>query len=327
MSTETILVVDDEVQNLALIRQIIGKDYTLKFAKNGEEAITAVKRFNPQLILLDIQLPDMDGYEICRQLNESNILENTSVIFVTSRSAISAQAEGFQVGAIDYMIKPIVPEILKYRVKTHLNLVRKKALETSYHDAIRMLSEAGHYNDTDTGNHIWRMARYAKTLGQHIGLDENTCALIEMAAPMHDTGKIGIPDSILKKPGKLDAQEWETMQKHCLIGYEILSKSQAPIFKLAAQIAYYHHEKWDGTGYPLGLKGNDIPLEVQVVAIADVFDALATKRPYKEAWSTEDAFPYMLSESGKHFNPDLIQAFCDIRPLIERIQQQFKDGD
>lgn len=327
MSKETILVVDDEVQNLALIRQIIGKDYSLKFAKNGAEAVAAVKRFHPQLILLDVQLPDIDGYEICRQLNEDGTLQQTSVIFVTSRSEVSAQAEGFNVGAIDYIIKPISPDILRYRVKTHLNLVRKNTLETSYHDAIRMLSEAGHYNDTDTGVHIWRMAKYAKSLGAFIGLDDDICTLIETAAPMHDTGKIGIPDSILKKPGPLDAQEWETMQKHSLIGYEILSKSQAPVFKLAAQIAYYHHEKWDGTGYPLGLKGDEIPIEVQVVTIADVYDALTCKRPYKEAWSSDAAFAHMRSESGKHFNPDLIQAFCEIRPLIEEIQQQFKDGD
>lgn len=327
MSKETILVVDDEVQNLALVRQIIGQDYDLKFAKNGEDAIAAVKRFNPKLILLDVQLPDIDGYEVCRRLNEDRILENTSVIFVTSRSEISAQTKGYHVGALDYMIKPIIPDILTYRVKTHLSLVRKKTLEASYHDAIRMLSEAGHYNDTDTGVHIWRMACYAKTLAQHVGLSDDLCTLIETAAPMHDTGKIGIPDSILKKPGKLDADEWATMQKHCLIGYEILSKSQAPVFKLAAQIAYYHHEKWDGTGYPLGLKGDEIPFEVQIVAIADVFDALTTKRPYKEAWSPDAAFTYMLSESAKHFNPDLIHAFSNIRPLIQQIQQQFRDGD
>jgi putative two-component system response regulator len=194
--------------------------------------------------------------------------------------------------------------------------VRASALEQSYHDALYMLSRAGHFNDNDTGVHIWRMATYARMLALAYGLPEDFSALIAQAAPMHDTGKIGVSHSILKKPGKLDAQEWTEMKMHPRIGHDILSTSKAPIFSLAAEIALNHHERWDGSGYPQGLAGALIPVSARVVAVADVFDALSMKRPYKEAWPTEQVLAELRRGSGTHFEPAMVKAFESILPEI-----------
>ena len=218
------------------------------------------------------------------------------------------------------IIKPLKPSIVRARVKTHLSLVRAIDLEQSYHDAIYMLGEAGHYNDNDTGVHIWRMAAYASALANACGWSTDACKLIELAAPMHDTGKIGIPDLILKKPGKLDAAEWVVMKTHSIIGHKILSKSKAPVFQLAAEIALGHHERWDGSGYPGGLACNLIPESARIVAIADVFDALTMKRPYKEAWPLTRVLETIQDSAGSHFDPLLVDLFMSILPQILEIQ-------
>jgi putative two-component system response regulator len=186
-----------------------------------------------------------------------------------------------------------------------------------------MLGEAGHFNDNDTGVHIWRMAEYSAALAAAIGWDDNDRHLIEMAAPMHDTGKLGIPNAILRKPGKLDEAEWEIMKTHSRIGHDILAKSDAPLFKMAAEIALLHHEKWDGTGYPLGLAGTAIPESARIIALADVFDALTMKRPYKESWSVERAMETMKSATGHHFDPRLMDAFESISPRILQIMEKW----
>jgi putative two-component system response regulator len=179
-----------------------------------------------------------------------------------------------------------------------------------------MLGEAGHFNDSDTGAHIWRMAAYARVLASAIGWTDEQCDRIGMAATMHDTGKLGIPDTLLQKPGKLDAAEWVTMRKHCQIGFDILSKSSSPVFRLAAEIALYHHEKWDGSGYPIGKSGDAIPESARIVALADVFDALTMKRPYKEAWPLEKVLDTLREGSGKHFDPRLVDVFLAHLPEI-----------
>ncbi|MFW1677856.1 HD domain-containing phosphohydrolase [Pontibacter sp. JAM-7] len=323
MKPANILVVDDEAQNLALMQQILQSHYPLVFAKTGNAALAAVSKHKPALILLDVQLPDIDGYEVCRRLKASDNTSHIPVIFVSSHADILHEAEGFAVGAADYIVKPITPEIVKLRVANHLSLVRAASLERAYLDAIQMLGEAGHYNDTDTGEHIWRMAAYAQCLAEAAGLDQRSCELIQLAAPMHDTGKIGIPDQILRKPAKLDADEWQVMKTHTQIGYDILSRSTAPVFQMAAEIALNHHEKWDGTGYPAGLKGADIPLSARIVAVADVYDALTMIRPYKAAWSSEQAFEHIVSERGKHFDPALIDCFIELRAELEQIKTDF----
>jgi len=208
-------------------------------------------------------------------------------------------------------------------VAAHLSMVRATTLERSYRDAILMLGQAGHYNDTDTGAHIWRMAAYARALARGYGWDSERSALLELAAPMHDTGKLGIPQAILRKPGPLDEQEWVVMKTHPQIGYDILSKSDAPVFRLAAEVALYHHEKWDGSGYPGEVSGKDIPESARIVALADVFDALSMKRPYKEPWPIERIMTHLDASAGIHFDPQLIHIFSEILPELLDIQSRW----
>ena len=305
-----ILLVDDEPNNLKVLRQIFKNDYRLSVATSGAKALELINSGTiPDLILLDIMMPEMDGYEVCRILKSNPETSHIPVIFITAMDQEKDEQKGFDMGAVDYITKPVSSAIALARVKTHLSLVQADILEKSYADAIHMLGEAGHYNDADTGYHIWRMAAYAKILADALQWSPQKSAMLEMAAPMHDTGKIGIPDSILKKPAKLDADEWDIMKKHCEIGYKILSQSKAPVFKMAAEIALNHHEKWDGSGYPQGLQGEDIPESARIVAIVDVFDALTTKRPYKEAWTVEKAVEIIMNDAGKHFDPKLSDFF------------------
>lgn len=311
-----ILIVDDEPRNLAALEAILSDDYPLVFARNGGEAIAAAQKHGPMLILLDIEMPDMNGYTVCRQLKADPRTKNIPVIFVSSLAEVGDEAAGFEVGAVDYIVKPVSPVIVSARVRNQLLLVQVTELQASYAAAIDMLGEAGHYNDTDTGAHIWRMAAYSRLLARAAGWSERQAELLEMGAPMHDTGKIGIPDSILKKPGKLDAKEWSVMKMHAKIGHDILSRSSAPIFQMAAEIALRHHERWDGSGYPDGLAGAAIPESARIVALADVFDALATKRPYKEAWPMEQVIATIKESSGKHFEPRLVEVFISILPQI-----------
>jgi HD-GYP domain-containing protein (c-di-GMP phosphodiesterase class II) len=198
-------------------------------------------------------------------------------------------------------------------------------LAQSYRDAIWMLGQAGHYNDRDTGSHIWRMAAYARALAVACGWDEDSSALLELAAPMHDTGKLGVPQAILRKAGALDAQEWVTMRTHPQVGFDILSKSNAPVFKLAAEVSLGHHEKWNGSGYPAGLKGKDIPQSARIVALADVFDALSMKRPYKAAWPLEKIMAHLAASSGTHFDPELVVIFSGILPQILAIRGRWDE--
>jgi putative two-component system response regulator len=323
MPNGPILIVDDEPTNLAKLGQILETDYRLVFAKSGEEAIKAVAKHCPSLILLDINMPDMDGYTVCRQLKADPQYDGIPVIFVTALAEMGNEKQGFAVGCVDYLIKPVCPDIVRARVKTHLSLVRAVRLEQSYRDAVFMLGEAGHFNDNDTGVHIWRMAAYSRALATRLGWDEYQCELLELAAAMHDMGKIGVPDAILRKAGALNPDEWAVMQSHTRVGYEILSKSDAPLFKMAAEIALRHHEKWDGSGYPDSLTGKDIPESARIVIIADVFDALSMVRPYKQAWPLDDILHYMREQAGRMFDPELLELFFSILPTIQAIQNQW----
>lgn len=309
MSLDPILVVDDEPQNLATMRQILGAEHRLVFARNGAEALAAVAKHHPSLVLLDIQMPDFNGYEVCRRLKADPATEHIPVIFVTALSEVGDEAKGFEAGAVDYIAKPVSPPLVRARVRIHLSLVQSARLEASQRDAIFMLGEAGHFKDTDTGVHIWRMATYAQRLAAAAGWNAHDCHLLEQAASMHDTGKVGIPDAILQKPGKLDAAEWEIMKTHSRIGHDILSKSDAPVFQLAAQVALHHHERWDGSGYPDGLAGEAIPEAARIVAIADVFDALSMKRPYKPAWPMEQVMQTIRASAGSHLDARLVALF------------------
>lgn len=323
MTTGPLLVVDDEPNNLAVMRQILEGHYPLVFARNGREALAAVAKHHPALVLLDIQMPDMDGYTVCRAIQANPLWADIPVIFVTALSEVGNEAMGFEAGAVDYIAKPVSPVLVRARVRTHISLVKAAQLNQSYHDAVSMLGEAGHFNDTDTGEHIWRMAEYAAHLAQEAGWSAEQCQLMRLAAPMHDTGKLGIPDSLLRKPGKLDAKEWEIMKTHSRIGHDILCKSHAPVFQMAAEIALHHHERWDGSGYPDGLAGTAIPESARIVAVADVFDALSMKRPYKEPWPIDRVMATIRESAGTHFEPRLVDLFENARPAIQRIQEHW----
>jgi putative two-component system response regulator len=330
-----ILVVDDILENIQLIADVLkGEGYQISFARSGQQALESVAAMPPDLILLDIMMPDMDGYETCRKLKANPATVKIPVIFVTAMGEVADESQGFEIGAVDYVTKPVSMPILLARVKTHLalydqqrnteNLVqlRTSELEKSQTAAISMLGEAGHYNDTDTGSHIWRMADYSAAIARSAMWHVDKAAMLKLAAPMHDTGKIGIPDPILKKPAKLDADEWKIMKTHSEIGHSILSKSDSLLFHLAAEVALCHHEKWDGNGYPRGLKEEEIPESARIVAIADVFDALTMKRPYKKAWTIEEAFDEIKKSAGNHFDPalceDFFRAETEIREIIEK---------
>lgn len=315
-----ILIVDDEPTNLAILRRTLKDEHRLMLARNGAEALELAGKHHPCLILLDIQMPEMDGYAVCRALKANPATEAIPVIFVTTLSELENEEAGFDAGCVDYLIKPVFPRIVRARVRTHLSLVQAKRLERTYGEAIAMLGKAGHYNDSDTGLHIWRIAAYARQLAEAVGWPNEHCVLLEQAAPMHDTGKIGIPDSVLRKPGQLNADEWAIMRSHCRIGYEILSSSDAPVFVLAAEVALRHHEKWDGSGYPDGLLGEAIPESARIVALVDVFDALTMKRPYKDAWSVEQAMETLREGAGRHFDPTLVEAFESCLPRILEIK-------
>ncbi|RZD23173.1 two-component system response regulator [Pseudoalteromonas sp. MEBiC 03485] len=313
-----ILVVDDEPANLKVIREVLANDYRLSFAKSGELALQLIENEPPKLILLDIMMPDMSGFEVCKVLKANPKTAHIPVIFVTALSHEQDESEGFALGAVDYITKPISPAIVRARVKNHLSLVQAEQLQLAHIDLIQRLGRAAEYKDTDTGEHIARMSRYSKVLALAYGMSEYEAEQLKQAAPMHDVGKIGIPDAVLLKPGRLNENEYEHMKQHALIGAKILENSPSPLLQLAHKLALEHHEKWDGTGYPYGLKGKEISIEGRIVAIADVFDALTSKRPYKKAWSIEEALDLLKDEAGKHFDPQLVDLFIgQIGSIIE----------
>lgn len=325
MGQPVILIVDDEPSNLAIMGAILGASYRLAFARNGAEAVAAVVKHVPALVLLDIGLPDTDGYALCRHIKQLDPLKAIRIIFITAYRDLEHEASGFAAGCVDYIVKPVTPAIVRARVAAQLSMVRASALADSYRDAILMLGHAGHYNDSDTGAHIWRMAAYARALAHAHGWDDDACDELELAAPMHDTGKLGIPHSILRKNGPLDADEWRVMRTHPEIGFAILSKSQAPVFRLAAEISLRHHEKWDGSGYPGGLQGKAIPESARIVALADVFDALSMRRPYKNPWPLDAIVDSVRDNAARHFDPALVSVFLDILPDLLVLKEKWED--
>jgi putative two-component system response regulator len=323
MAKQKLLCVDDEPSNLELLRLILQDDYKLAFACSGEDAWQAARKHHPDLILLDVQMPDISGLTLCRQLKIEQQTHAIPIIFVTGLSDAVDEQAGLDAGAVDYITKPVSAPVVRARVRTHLSLVHATELRDSQRAAVYMLGEAGHYNDSDTGVHIWRMATFSRLIARELGWSSEAAELLELAAPMHDTGKIGISDAILKKPGKLDAREWEIMKTHTRIGFDILSKSQTPLFQLASEIALHHHERWDGSGYPDGLSGEHISEASRIVAVADVFDALSMRRPYKEAWPLNRTLDSLQSSVGSHLDARAVSALMHILPDILSAQQHW----
>lgn len=319
---KTILIVDDVPDNIRVMKEPMEyAGYIVRVATNGPRALElALVEPLPDLILLDVMMPGMSGYDVCRKLKRMPETARIPVIFVTTRCEIQDESLAFDVGAVDYITKPVSPPTVLRRVATHLSLVKTEDLDALARAGLEMLGEAGHYNDTDTGAHIWRMAAFSRAIAESLGWPTERAITLELAAPMHDTGKIGIPDSILKAPRKLTPEEWVVMKTHPQIGADILGKSNHPVFQMAAEVALNHHEKWDGSGYPRGLSGDTIPESARIVAIADVFDALTMKRAYKEAWTIDAAMEHIAKETGAHFCPTAVEAFFAIEDHIRRLK-------
>jgi len=335
---KTILIVDDTPENIDVLRGLLEADYKVKVALEGNRALKIANSSNPpDLILLDIMMPGLSGYDVCEQLKDNPMTRRIPVIFVTAMGEVDDESKGFALGAVDYMTKPVSPPIVHARVRTHLALYdqalqledtvqqRTKELNDTRMEIIRRLGRAAEYKDNETGMHVIRMSLYSKILASAAGLDEEQAELLLNAAPMHDVGKIGIADHILSKPGSLNDEEWAVMRKHPEFGAEIIGDNASSILRMARIVALAHHEKWDGSGYPLGLSGENIPLAARIVAIADVFDALTTLRPYKEAWSVDEAIADLQKEAGTHFDPQLVTKFVSVLPEILKVRASYAE--
>lgn len=339
-SRRRVLIVDDITENIDVLYNLLKDTYEIYAAKSGHKALELIENgYIPDLILLDVMMPDMDGFEVCRILKSQYRTKKIPIIYVTAKDDEYDENMGFSLGAVDYITKPIKPSVVTARVNTHISLydqkqhledmvkVRTQELEKTRLKLISRLAKAGEFKDNDTGIHVIRMSRYAQKLGLAIGMTPGEAELLMNTIPMHDIGKIGIPDSILLKPGKLTPEEWDIMKTHSQIGADILGEDDTEIIREARICALTHHEKWDGTGYPNGLKGKNIHIYGRIAAIVDVFDALTSKRPYKEAWEVSAALDYMKSQKGKHFDPDILDTFLKIFPEILEIKSSLSDKE
>ena len=337
LEKQTVLVVDDTPDNITLLASILSS-YNVKAATSGEKALHIAFSTPPDIVLLDIMMPVMDGYEVCSRLKNDLRTRDIPVIFITAMDDVSDETHGFELGAVDYITKPISPSIVLARVKTQLQLYdQNRALDFKVRDQTRELNEsnlelirrlgiASEFRDNDTGMHIVRISHYCRVLAMAIGMDETEADLLLQTSPMHDVGKIGIPDEILLKPGKLSDEERTIMMRHTEIGAKIIGRHENRLLQMARTIALTHHERWDGKGYPQGIGGEDIPIEGRIVALADVFDALISERPYKQAWPMDKAVELIQQESGRHFDPALVEAFMENLDEIVSLARQHADG-
>ncbi len=354
-----ILVVEDDIMNNRLLATILTRlGYAVDTAFDGVSGLEKVECSPPDLILLDLDLPRMDGYEVARRLKQSDRSKIIPIVVVSSFAEVENRIKALDAGADDFLSKPIdqvelrarVQSLMKVKLYNDHMVSYQKTLEEEVNKRTRQLrktfeelknasekikkasldttvrlSQAAEYKDKETGSHIKRMGYYAAAIAKAMGLPPKDIEAILYAAPMHDIGKIGIPDRILLKPGSLDAQEWEVMKQHTVIGRNILSGSDSPVIQMADQIASAHHEKWDGSGYPEGLKGSDIPLWGRISAIADVFDALTTERPYKKAFPVDQSLEILKQCRETHFDPDVFDAFFSIEEEILSIRRKYDD--
>lgn len=333
-----VLVVDDSADNIQILHGLLSDKYSIRAATSGAKALAlAAIEPMPDLILLDVMMPEMDGFQTCIRLKHNPLTRHIPIIFVTAKTDILDERTGFELGAVDYISKPVKPAILEARVKTHLTLasranqleslvqLRTQELESARYKIIHKLGRAAEFRDNETGLHIIRMSQYGYLLARKIDQPAHWCQLFLSAAPMHDIGKIGIPDAVLLKPGKLTPEEYIIIQTHPAIGAKIIGDDDDPLLVMAKEIALYHHERWDGSGYPNGLSQDQIPLCARIATIADVFDALTTPRTYKAAWSIDDAFNYLCDGAGSQFDPLLVSAFLECKAEIIDICTQFAE--
>lgn len=357
----TILVVDDTPDNLVMMSNLLKDDYKVRIAGGGEKALKIAAIVPPpDLILLDIMMPDMDGYEVCRRLKHDPRTMSIPIIFLTAKTDMEAEMKGLALGAIDYITKPISPPIVMARVKNHLALkvvadflidrndfleveVEKRTREVMAIQDVTILAmgSLAETRDSDTGNHIRRTQFYVKALAERLReharfawfLTDANIYMLFKSAPLHDIGKVGIPDRILLKPGRLDAHEFEIMKTHTTLGLDAIVHAENALgtnvdfLSFAKSIALSHQEKWDGSGYPQGLAGDDIPIAARLMAVADVYDALISRRVYKESMSHEKAVAIMIEGRGTHFDADMLDAFIDIQEEFRAIAGRFVDTD
>lgn len=355
----TILIVDDDATNLTILNKLLKPTYQVRAARSGPLALRAASSEpRPDLILLDIMMPGMSGYEVLQNLRAQAATADIPVIFLTALGGNSDEQHGLQMGAADYITKPIQPEILLARIKTQLLAkqardwlkdanaaldaeVARRAAQNELIEqvTIRALAHLAEIRDPETGNHILRTQAYVGTLARHLAthprfasvLTPATVELLTKSAPLHDIGKVGIPDSILLKPGPLTAEEWRVMKTHAKLGSDAIELAEAdvdspvPFLQYAKEIAHWHHEKWDGTGYPDGLVSDAIPISARLMALADVFDALTNARVYKPAFPLEQARQMIAEGRGKHFDPDVVDAFEANMDEFIAISQRYAD--
>ncbi len=348
---KTILIVDDVGVNIDVLAHCLGEDYRISASQDSLLALDSLREARPNLILLDLFMPEIDGFEFCSAVKSDMASRDIPIVFITSASDSSTLSRAFGLGAVDYITKPISPLEVQARVRTHLMLkaaeealrqqnlllekkvrqrtvkIREKQreIEEVQQEAILRLCLAAELRDKETGMHIRRIQEHSALLGRKCGLDEEHCGLLFLASAMHDLGKIGIPDHILLKPGKLTPEEWEIMKTHTLIGAQGLANSRFRLIQLAETIALYHHERWDGRGYPRGLKGEEIPIEARIVSIVDSFDAMLSVRPYKRAMPFEEVLDVIREGRGTHYDPGIVDIFLENITEFKEVADTFKD--
>jgi putative two-component system response regulator len=360
MTKASILVVDDTPENLTLMTGLLRPDYRTRVANSGERALNIACGDAPDLVLLDIMMPGMDGYEVCRRLKADPRTCDVPVIFLTAKAEVADEQKGFDVGAVDYITKPISAPIVLARVKTHLTLkaaadflkdqnfyleseVAKRTHEVQVVQDVTIMAMASlaETRDNETGNHIRRTQNYVKALAKRLqrhpkfaaALSDDMIEMLYKSAPLHDIGKVGIPDAILLKPGKLTPEEFEIMKTHTTLGRDAIMAAEKLIdapstfLQLAREIAHYHQEKWDGSGYPDKLAGEAIPLSARLMAVADVYDALISRRVYKPPFSREKSVAIIREGRGTHFDPDAVDAFLEIEAEFAAIADRFADSE
>jgi putative two-component system response regulator len=346
-----ILVVDDEPFYLQLLVNALSDDYTVSVAKNGKQALRRVHSSDPpDLIMLDVVMPEMDGYETCGRLKRNPLTAEIPVIFLTAKSDVTDEVKGFELGAVDYITKPISIPILHSRAKSQLALAeqrialehlvaeRTEQLERTKDAVVYSMGALAEARDKETGGHILRTREYVRTLGKAMArytrysklLNPRTVNLISRAAPLHDIGKVGVPDRILQKRGPLSENERTQMDQHVIYGRDAITNAEQHIGAtdftvVAKEIAFSHHEKWDGSGYPLGLSGDEIPLCARMMALADVYDALVSRRYYKPPMPHAEAKAYIVKARGTHFDPDLVDAFVACNEAFHEIAEHYSD--
>lgn len=330
MTKHLILIVDDQATSRHVLAQIVSSISPALVIVTKDSATSALiwlESHTPQLILSDYKMPEMDGLEFLRRTRREETLHYVPFVIITSLEQHAIRTQALQDGATDFLNKPIDPAECRARFNNLLELQEQRQLlqdkaalleeqvsaatreiRWREEEALLLLARAGEYRDEETGNHVIRMAQYSHLIAEELGLPMKTCEAIELAAPMHDIGKIGIPDGILRKNGPLTDAEFDIMKQHPTIGHKILSTSSSRIIEMGAMIALGHHEKYNGSGYPNGLARDDIPLPCRIVAVADVLDALCSKRVYKRAWSFEEAVDYLIKQKGEHFDPQCVDA-------------------